>query len=58
MLNFSAGFSDGEIKLQADFERPDTIFFLFADHDLFLGQPQRPGGARFSCAITLLISVR
>lgn len=40
ILNFSAGFSGREIKLQADFEHSDIIFFLFADHDFFLWQPQ------------------
>lgn len=36
ILNSSAGFSGREIKLQADFDHPDILFFLFADHDLFL----------------------
>lgn len=40
ILNFSAGFSGREIKLQADFEHSDIIFFLFADRDFFLWQPQ------------------
>lgn len=51
ILNFSAGFSGREIKLQEDFEHPDIIFFLFADHDLFLWQPQGVWGARFSSLI-------
>lgn len=48
ILNFSVGFSGREIKLQADFEHPDIIFFLFADHDLFLW---RLGEAGFSSVI-------
>lgn len=51
ILNFIVGFSGREIKLQADFEHPDIIFILFADHDLSLWRPQGAGGAGFSSVV-------